>query len=553
MAINPRINSKIPKEPPEPTVPPGVLSGPAASIALRRGIDRMANAVRPTLGPSPRTVAVHDVRSGRPIEVLDDAATILRRIIEVPDPYVNMGAMMLRHSAWKTYEAVGDGSAITAVLFQALVRHLSPYVAAGGDPIALRRHLERGVAVVVEALQEQARMLEGPDEIARAAETLCHDPELAEMLGEIFDIVGTDGYLQVETAYAPGLERQYVEGIHWNQGYMSAYFINDEEKQEVRLEAPWVLISDLRITTADDLLPLLDRLVEAKCPGLVLIADEVTDSALGLLLANHRQGTLLSVAVKSPSFEPHRSRILQDLAVLTGGRVISEESGQRPASVDLAALGHVRHAWANAHNFGLYGGDADPAALRRRIVEVKADLAATTNDDDREQVRQRLGKLMGGVAVLYVGELTESQQNTRKAKAQRAVTALRLGLSRGVVPGGGAAYVACQKALQAIPISSTDERAAFEALAATLEEPLAAIATNIGMEPKTVVAQVKKGGPWDGFDARTGTIVDLWDAGIVDPLPVMQTALEVAVSGAVMTLGSDVLVHMRTPLKMARP
>jgi chaperonin GroEL len=493
------------------------------------------------------------VNSGRPIEILDDAATILRRIIEIPDVYVNMGAMLLRHAVWKTFEAAGDGGATTAVLFQALVRALSPYVAAGGDPMALRAHLERGLAAATAALRAQARMLQGPDEIARAAETLCHDADLARMLGEIFDIVGTDGYVQVEQGYAPGLERQYVEGIHWNEGYLSAYFITDEATQEVRLELPMILISDLRITTAEELVPLLDRLVEIRCPSFMLIADEVSGSALGLLLANHRQGKLRSLAVKAPSHEPHRSRILQDLAVLTGGRVVTAASGQQAASISLEDLGRVRHAWANADNFGLYGGDADPTAVRRRIAEVKAELAATRNSDDQEQVRQRLGKLMGGVAILYVGAVTSGEQQTRKALAERTITALRSALNRGVAPGGGAAYLACQRALlQEIPASS-DARVAFQALASALEEPLAVIAANAGFEPSTAVAQVKAAPPWHGVDAHTGELVDLWASGIVDPVPVLQTALEVAVSGAAMTLGSDVLVHQRDPLKKARP
>ena len=531
---------------------PGILFGPAAHTALRHGIDQMASAVRPTLGPTPRTVAVHDIRSGRPIEILDDAATILRRVIEIPDVYANMGAMILRHTVWKTFEAVGDGGATTAVLFQALVRHLSPYVAAGGDTVALRRHLERALAVATVALIDQARPLSGPESIARAAETLCHDPELARMLGEILDIIGVDGYLQVEHGYAPGLERRYVEGVHWNQGYVSSYFITDQDKQEVRLDLPLVLISDLCITSANDLLPLLDRLVEAKCPGLVLIADDVSGSALALLLANHRQGTLPAVAIKAPSHSPYRMRILEDLAVLTGGRVIAADSGRHAATIELADLGQVRHAWVNSDNFGLYGGDADPAALRRHIVEVRAELAASTNVDEREQIRQRLGKLMGGVALLYVGAHTQSEQQTRKALADRTATALRLALGKGVVPGGGTAYVACQQALGTIP-ASAEERFAFQALADALAEPLHVIAANAGHDPHRAIADVKAGAPWWGFDARTGTVVDLWSAGIMDPLPVLESALRIAVSGAVMALGSDVLVHHRNPLKVVRP
>ncbi len=537
-----------------PSARPGILSGPPARAALRRGVDSLAETVRSTLGPTPRTVAVQDVLSGRPIEVLDDAATILRRIIEIPDHYANMGAMMLRHATWKTFEAVGDGGATTAVLFQAIMRHIAPYVAAGGDPVALRRHLERGLAVATAALRDQARPLDGPDEIARAAETLCHDPKLAVMLGEIFDIIGTDGYLQIEDGYAPCLERKYVEGVHWGEGYLSPYFNTNELTQEARLELPLVLISDLRLTQAEEILPLLDRLVEARCPGLLLIADEVSGGALQLLLTNHRQGVLRSVAVTAPSHEPHRARILEDLAILTGGRVVTKESGQRAAHVALSDLGRVRQAWANDSNFGFYGGDADPAVLRRRIAEVKAELAAATTEDDQEQARRRLGKLVGGVAILYVGALTTGQQQTRKDLARRTATALRLALRDGVAPGGGVAYLACQEALRAqgAPLS-TDERVVARALSAALQEPLAVIAANAGYTHQTVVARVKASPPWWGFDALTGQLVDMWAAGIVDPVPVLRTALESAVSGAAMALSSDVLVHMQAPLTKAKP
>ncbi len=537
-----------------PSAGPGVLSGPPARAALRRGIDSLAEAVRSTLGPTARTVAVQDVLSGRPIEVLDDAATILRRIIEIPNHYTNMGAMMLRHATWKTFEAVGDGGATTAVLFQAIMRHTAPYVAAGGDPIALRHYLKQGLGVATAALQSQARPLDGLDEIARAAETLCHDPELAMMLGEVFDIIGTDGYLQIENGYAPHLERRYVEGVHWGEGYLSPYFTTDELAREARLELPLVLISDLHLTKAEQLVPLLDRLVEARCPGLLLIADEVSGEALQLLLTNHRQGVLRSIAVKAPSHEPYRARILADLAILTGGRVVTKESGQRAAQVALSDLGRVRQAWANDSNFGFYGGDAEPAASRQRIADVKAELAAATTEEDREQARQRLGKLVGGVAILYVGALTAGQQQTRKDLARRTATAMRLALRDGVVPGGGAAYLACQEALQARGESlSTDKRVVTRALSAALQEPLAAIAANAGYNQQTVVARVKDSPPWWGFDALTGQFTDMWSAGIMDSVTVLQTALESAVSGAAMALTSDVLVHMRAPLAKAKP
>jgi len=411
----------------------------------------MVVTVRPTLGPLPRTVAVLDVDSGRPIEVLDDAATILRRTIELPDPYVNMGAMILRHAVWQTYEAVGDGGATTAVLLQAIIRQVSPYIAAGGDPVALRRHLDRALAAATEALRQQSRPLDGQDEIAGAALAICHDPALAKMLGEILEIIGPDGCLLIENGYGAALTRQYVEGVHWNEGYRSPYFVTDKDAQEVRLDSPMILISDLRLTEAGELVPLLDRLVEAHCPSLLVIADEVSGSALSLLLANHR------------------------------------------------------------------GGEADPILLRRRIKEVKAELAATEPGDEREQVRQRLGKLMGGVA-----------------------------------PGGGAAYLGCRDALRA-PAASIEEKVAFQALEAALERPLAVIAASAGFDPHAVLAEVQAAPSWWGFDACAGEVVDMWRTGIVDPLPVLQKALEVAVSGAVMALSSEVLVHKRAPLAVAKP
>ena len=512
----------------------------------------MVATVRPTLGPLPRTVAVLDVDSGRPIEVLDDAATILRRTIELPDPYVNMGAMILRHAVWQTYEAVGDGGATTAVLLQAIIRQVGPYIAAGGDPVALRRHLDRALAAATEALRQQGRPLNGQDEIAGAALAICHDPDLAKMLGEILEIIGPDGCLLIENGYGSALTRQYVEGVHWNEGYRSPYFVTDEDAQEVRLDSPMILISDLRLTEAGELVPLLDCLVEAHCPSLLVIADEVAGSALSLLLANHRGGTLRSVAVRAPAQSPMRERILEDLAVLSGGHVMTSAGGQRVADITLADLGRARHVWANAGNFGVYGGEADPILLRRRIKEVKAELGAAEPGDEREQVRQRLGKLMGGVAILYVGGNTEREQRTRKALAERTVTALRLALTSGVAPGGGAAYLGCRDALRA-PAASIEEKVAFQALAAALERPLAVIAASAGFDPHAIVAEVQAAPSWWGFDACAGEVVDMWRKGIVDPLPVLQKALEVAVSGAAMALSSEVLVHKREPLAVAKP
>ena len=307
------------------------------------------------------------------------------------------------------------------------------------------------------------------------------------------------------------------KGFTGTQGTASPYFITDEEKQEVRLDGPMILISDLRLTEASDLVPLMDRLVAAGCPGLLVIADEVSGSALGLLVANHREGILRSVAVRAPGQAEVRARILEDLAVLTGGRVVTTAGGEQATNLTMDDLGRANHVWANSDNFGVYGGDSEPAALRRRIKEVRAELAATAKPDEGDVIRRRLGKLMGGVAILYVGGTSENEQRTRKELAKRTVTALRLALGSGVVPGGGAAYLGCRQALRGTA-ESVEEVAAFHALEEALQEPLAVIAANAGFDPHTTVADVAEGGGWRGFDAETGELVDAWDSGIVDPL-----------------------------------
>ena len=535
-----------------PAAGPGLLFAAPAQAALRHGVTTMAGMVRPTLGPTARSVMLYEESSGRPPEVLDDAATILRRVIELPDPYVNMGAMVLRHTVWKVHETVGDGGATTAVLFEAIIRYTAPLLASGADPLALRRGLEAGLAAASTALAELARPLEGDAAIARVAEGLCHDAELAGLLGEIFDIVGVDGSIDIENGYTRGFDRQYVEGVQWNTGFFSSYFITDQDRQEARLEDPAVLVTDLRLTTADQLLPLLDRLASAERRDLFIIADEVSGTALSLLTANHRGGVIRSVAVKAPSYEPERAQILRDIAVLTGARVVTEISGVSGEGILLEDLGRARLAWAVADNFGIQGGLGDPAALRERIAQVRAEYRGASNPEEGEKVRARLGKLIGGVAILQVGGDTQQQMDARKATAQRTVATLRHALRDGVAPGGGAAYLACRQAVCRVAATG-DEAAALAALARALEEPLAVIAHNAGHEAPNVVARAEASPPGWGFDALSGQIVDMWSAGILEPVPMLRRALAAAVSGAAMLLTADVLVHHREPLKVARP
>ncbi len=531
---------------------PGLLIGTAAHIAMRSGIDRMANLIRPTLGPTPRHVAISPLSSGGIPEVFDDAATILRRVVQLPNPYVDMGAMLLRHTLHRTAEAVAEGTATTAVLMQAIVRHASRAITGGSDPIAIRHGLECGLLAAVAALQQMARPLEGSDAITDVARMLCHDGELARLLGEIFDIVGTDGLVQVESKRTLGLERQYIEGLYWNEGLLSPYFITDIAKQEARLEEPAILLSDLGLTSAEELVPLLDGVIAAGATTLLIVADELSGSALNLLVANHQAGILHCAAVKTPSYGRQRAAILEDLAIVTGGRTIITQAGAALRNVVPSDLGHARVAWASAKAFGLRGGQGDRLQLRERIKAAKAELAHTTDTTARDEARARLGKLLGGVAILQVGAATEGAVGTAKARAERAATALRLALEGGVVPGGGRAYLLCQPAVQNVALEG-DARYGLDALVRALTEPLAVIAHNAGFDSGTIVAQVKQASTEYGFDARTGQLVDVWSAGILDPAPVLIAALESAVSGAVMALTTDVLVHRRKPPEVIEP
>ena len=534
---------------------PGLRFAPQAHAALRQGIDRLANVLRPTLGPVPRCVAVANSSPNQPPEILDDGATILRRVVQLPDPYINMGAMLLRHTLWRVHKEVGDGTATTAVLMQSMTSQAARYIAAGGDPMGVRRGLERGLAAVLPVLQSLARPLDGTGAIACLTEAVCHDPEMATVLGEIFDTVGPDGYVRVEDGHKRGLERKYVEGVHWNEGFFSPYFATDSRKQEARLDDPALLISDLPFTTAEQLVPLLEQAARANQRNLMLIAHEISGSALGLLVTNHRAGTLRVLGVRAPSaaFGRHQTGFLQDLAILTGGRFVTHAAGERAQDVSLADLGHARLGWATAIASGLLGGQGDPIKLRQRIAQLRGELKASTDSDDRARLRERLGKLMGGVAILQVGAATQTEQAARRAKAERAVTTVGRAMARGVVPGGGSAYLICQRALCDLSASSPDEEAGLKILRRALEEPLRVIAANAGHDPARVVSQVKSGHAGWGFDARSGQSVEMWPAGILDPVQVLQVALEAAVSGAVMALTTDVLVHHREPKMVFEP
>lgn len=539
---------------PRMTARPGIRFAPRALHDLKSGIDQLADLVRPTLGPTPRCVAVAKTSTNQPPEILDNGATILRRTIQISDPYADMGAMLLRHTVWQVHSAVGDGTVTTAILMQSIVEQATRFIAAGGHPVSLRRGLESGLSAALAALQQQVRPLESASAITCMAEALCHDRELAALLGEILDVVGPDGYVEVQKGNGRGLERHYVEGVHWQQGYFSTYFVDNSHERMARLINPAILISDLRLTDAEELAPLLEQMAQGSQRSLLVIAQQVSGSALALMLANHQAQTLRLLAVKAPAHGVHQAGSLEDLAVLTGGRVVTQAAGQRAQHLSLADLGHARQAWANASSFGVLGGQGAPVKLRERIAMLRAELARAQGLDEQQKLRERLGKLLGGIAILQVGAATKTELEARRASAERALRTLRLAHNGGVVPGGGTVYLACQQAIQELPApADQDELAGLKVLARALEEPLRVLAWNGGHEPSTIVAKVKSRPPGWGLDARTGEVVDVSAAGILDAAAVLKAALEAAVSGAIMALTTDVLVHHRHPQVVYEP
>lgn len=534
-------------------LPRRVIFQPASQEAIGRGAAQIVGAVRPTLGPRPRLTAIADlmVRNRRP-EILDDGGTIARRIIALAHPEMNTGAMLMREALWTLREEVGDGTATAAVMFQAIFDAGWRYAAAGGDVMGLRAGLERGLRLVNAALAQMALALEGQDAITRMAEAICYDPPLARMLGEIFDIIGEYGQLETRTGNRRRLDREYVEGAYWKSSWFSPRMITDAARQEAQVHDALILISNLELQEADSLIPVLELIARHDWKDLVVVAQSLSDRALSVLLLNQQPGRRPILAVKAPSphgVAPEPMWALEDLAVLTGGRVFQRESGETLDHVRWEDLGRTRRAWATAHHFGVVGGGGEPGRLRVHIAALRQALPRFTDATLFRLAQERLGRLMGGAALLWLGGETESDSIFRREQAERTALALRGALRDGVGPGGGAAYLDCRPLLSA-QTSNEAERVAFRILAQALEAPARTIIGNAGFEPSECLARVQSAGPGYGFDVRTGEVVNMCAAGIVDTISVLQAALRTAVTTASLALSAEVLVQPgRSPAK----
>jgi chaperonin GroEL len=525
-----------------------VLLNPRARVALTQGVDQMANVLRVTLGPMARAVVMAPIISSRAPELLTDSATIARRIIELPDPYVNMGAMLIRHMAWRMREKVGNGAATAAVIAQALLHEANYQAAAGANVMMLRRGVEKGLALAYDELKKMAKPMESPEDIeAMAIAAAAGDKEIGRYVAEMLEIIGTDGVILVEDHAGMKSDREYVEGLQWDSGYVSGYFCTDLSRMEAVVENPAVIATDINLETVEQMLPLMEQVMENKdrlgIGGLVIIANEISGPALALLVANTEKKTLPCLGIKAPGAGDRRVRILEDVAVLTGGRFISEDAGDTFQEATLKDLGRARRVWANRDFFSVVGGAGSPQSIRQRVEEIKKLLPSADGDYERDKMRERLGKLQGGVGILKVGAPSERERETKKQRGEEAVAAARAAAEEGVVPGGGAAYLACLPALDELRATlNQDEALGVRVLMKAMQAPTEWIIRNASQDPNAILAKLRQSPPGHGYDAVEGTIVDMAEAGILDPLKVVRTALETGASAGIMALTTDALV-----------
>jgi len=536
---------------------PGVVLQPKVHRALQRGIDLIVEAVRPTLGPLPRLVALERLKPNEAPEFLDDGATIARRIIEIVPREYDVGAMLIRNALWRMHLEAGDGSSTMAVICQVLVDEgVRAIIQFGCHPMLLREGLEKGLRAVQEALRQDVIQLAGREEIARMARGLVqgHD-ELAKMLGEVFDIVGPDGFIAVDKGNRLGLEREYVEGTYWDlSGWFSPLFVTEPSFKRTVFEDAALLISDFTFQEPGQLTPVLEQCAKAGVRKLVIIAKEVSDRVIGLLVKNNQARTIETMAVRTPRvLEMDRVASMEDIAVLTGGRAFCAAAHPDLRDFRLADLGHARRAWATDSQFGVFGGSGDPRRIRQHILNLRGMLKLAEDEHTKEMLQERLGRLAGGTAILRVGGATETEAEALKGVALRAVTTLRKAISGGVVPGGGAALLNARRALETLAASNESEAIAFKILGRALEEPMRAIAKNAGYQPDVILEKVKASPPGYGFDARSGRIVDMRQIGVLDALLVLERALEIAVSCAGMVLTTDIIVQHRKPQECIEP
>jgi chaperonin GroEL len=508
-----------------------------ARKSLERGVDALANAVKVTLGPKGRNVVI-DKKWGAPT-ITNDGVTIAREV-ELEDSYENLGAQLAKEVATKTNDVAGDGTTTATVLAQAMVKEGLRNVAAGAAPASLKRGIDQAVEAVQARLIENAREIEGKDEIAQVASLSAQDETIGSTIADAFDKVGKDGVITVEESSTATTELEFTEGMQFDKGYISPYFISDAERMEAVLEDAYILINQGKISAIADVLPVLEKVVKAGKP-LLVIAEDVDGEALSTLVVNKIRGTFNVVAVKAPGFGDRRKAMLQDMAVLTGGQVISEEVGLKLDQADLDVLGHARRIVVTKDNTTLIDGSGKPDDVEGRVNQIKAEIERTDSDWDREKLQERLAKLAGGVCVIKVGAHTEVELKEKKHRIEDAISATRAAIEEGIVAGGGSALIHAVAAIDALGLEG-DEATGANIVRKAAAEPLRWIAENAGLEGYVAVSKVGELPVGSGLNAATGDYVDLVKAGVIDPVKVTRSALRNAASIASMVLTTDTLV-----------
>ena len=519
--------------------------GEDARAAMKRGIDTMVDTMGVTLGPKGRNVVL-DKKFGPP-QVCSDGVTIAKEI-ELEEPFENMGAQLVKEASSKTNDVAGDGTTTAAVLAQAIVHEGFKNIAAGTNPMALKRGIEKGVAALRDAVGEMSTPVEGKTQIAQVASLSAHDDEMGSLIAEVMEKVGKDGVITVEESKGISYEQEFVEGMQIDRGYISPYFITNQDRMETDIEDPYILITDKKLSAVADLLPALEKILQVG-KNVVIVGEDIEGEALATLVVNKLRGTLSVLAIKAPGFGDRRKEMLQDLAILTGGQVISEEIGRKLDSVTVEDLGRARRVVATKDDTTFVEGKGSEDAIQGRIKQIKAQVEDTTSDYDREKLQERLAKLSGGVAIIKVGAATEVELKEKKQRMEDALSATRAAVEEGIVPGGGVALIRSRATLDKLDLSG-DELTGANVLTKALEKPLKLIAENTGVSGEVILSEsLKAEGDW-GYDADVGEFTNLLERGIMDPAKVTRAAIENAASVAAMILTTESLI---TDLKEETP
>ena len=502
--------------------------GEEARRSLQRGVDILADAVKVTLGPKGRYVVL-DKKYGAPT-ITNDGVTIAREI-EVEDAFENQGAQLVREVATATNDVAGDGTTTATVLAQAIVREGLKNVSAGANPIALKRGIEKAVEAIVKNLADQSTEVNGKEDIARVATISSREREIGDVIADAIEKVGKDGVVNVEEGQTFGLDLEFTEGMQFDKGYLSPYMVNDAERMEAVLDDPYILIANQKLGGIKDLLPLLEQVIQAGKP-LLIVAEDVEGESLATIVVNKLRGTFQAVAVKAPGFGDRRKRMLEDIAILTGGEVITEEMGLKLENTKLSQLGRARKVVVDKDSTTIIDGAGESDAIKSRIKQIKGEIETTDSDFDREKLQERLAKLSGGVAVVKVGAATETEMKEKKHRVEDALQATRAALEEGIVPGGGVALLNAADKVKDSLLDSLegDEKTGAKIVLRALEEPLRQLATNAGLEGSVVIQSVRSAKPGQGLNVDTGEVEDLVKNGIIDPTMVTRSALQNAAS-----------------------